>query len=375
MKRVAFVSLADISSSNGQGIYARKVLPQIINELDSDKFDSYLISPKPQNKKMIATPLIDESNARWLPEKKNRNILWHVYAQILIFIYLLRIKPSIVVFSIKPSFFAIELARKIIGFEKIILVEGLGKNNLKTLGGKLIVLWGGVGYRLLFKNPKAIFVAYQSALNWDNDFGVDCHKEVIPCGVDTNIFNSNLVPQYEKVSECSEVIIGYVGSFRNVHRLDLLASMLLLNDRINLRLIGNGECFSSIKEFVLSNNLSDRVEFVGEVAQTAIPKLIQPCHILWAFTDVHHWGVPIKAFEYLACNKFVIASRRKEFDFIEKYEFGLILETNDVSEIESSLKHIIDKAITDDCFKIDSYSYINKHNNWTNFRKVADYVY
>ncbi len=369
------MSLADISSSNGQGVYARKVLPQIIDGLDPKKFNSYLIAPKPRNQDMMSNPLVDESNIRWLPIKKNRNIFWHIYSQVLVFIYLLKIRPSTVIFSIKPSFFGVELARKIIGFEKIILVEGLGKNNLKTLGGKLVVFCGELCYRILFKNAKAIFVAYQSALDWVNEFDVNCYKEVIPCGVDTNIFNSHLLPQYEKVSGSSQILIGYVGSFRDVHRLDLLTSMLLLNERINLRLIGSGECFTSIKEFVLLNSLVSRVEFVGEVPQAQLPKLMQPCHILWAFTDVNHWGVPIKAFEYLACNKFVIVSRRKEFDFIENNQFGLVLESNDANEIGNSLRHILDKAIADEWFNIDSYSYINKHHNWKKFRKVAGYVF
>lgn len=371
-KRVAFVSLADLSVLNGQGIYARRVYPRIIEALCSQAIvDTTVIAPCPQGYSEFISEFPNKVEYKWIPKKRKRNPLWHLLSQIYIFAYLLRIRPSTVVFSIKPSMFAIELARFFLKFEKVILVEGLGKKNLKTLGGRGTVLLGKMGFRLSFNNAKAVFPAYKSAYKWVQEYNLGAHVEIIPCGVDTNIFR----PVFNKFkeNESENITVGYVGSFRDVHKLDLLIKIVIANKRISLKLIGNGEMLSSTKSLVAEHDLETRVVFRGEVSQHDIPREISTCDIMWAYTDIKHWGVPIKAFEYLACNKYVLASSREEFDFIDELGFGCTTRSEDVAELSLLLNDIADK-IKKSASVPTSHEYICTHYNWKNFSKVASYI-
>lgn len=371
-KTIVLLSLADMSCSNGQGVFSRKVLTELYGELTRKKCNVKLVAPKPKFPSALPSFFLKEGV--WLSEKKNRNILWHLYSQIMVFYFLLKLRPSTVVFSVKPSFFGVELARKIVGFDKVILVEGVGKRSLKTLGGKVVVVLGRLGFRMVFYKAKAIFVAYESALEWVKEYKVNCYTEVIPCGVDISIFNPANVGKGKSGDRLNGVVIGYVGSFRKVHRLDLLVLQLLEDNRLYLKLVGVGENYGDIKKLVAFHKLESRVEFLGNVPQVDMPKIFSSCSMMWAFTDVNHWGVPIKAFEYLACNKYVIVSKRKEFDFINDYNFGVVLSNNDVTDISQKLGDLIDRADMELSLDVQSFPYIEEHHNWMNYRKVAAFV-
>ncbi|WP_409048993.1 glycosyltransferase (plasmid) [Proteus mirabilis] len=371
LKKVTFVSLADLSEKNGQGIYARKVLPQIVQGLDSDTTIVDLICPEPKYNSNFKNEFTSSVQWRFFSKKINRSLIWHFKTQISILLYLLKRKPDVVVFSIKPSLFSIEIARWFIGFEKVILVEGLGSKNLKTLGGKSVVYLGNLGYKLNFYKAKAIIPAYKSAFEWVKTLNSHGYKEIIPCGVDTDVFKP---VKDSELSSTEKITIGYVGSFRNVHRLDILLNLLVINESLSVVLIGNGEMYDEVQAFVNANKLNERVSFVGPIEQNQIPSYISSCNMMWAYTDISHWGVPIKAFEYLSCNKFVIASKRPEFNFIEEYGFGVTLSTDNVNEISLILNDIITRAKDEKIFDIDSFSYISLNNNWNNFKKVSGFI-
>lgn len=368
-KKLVFISLADMSEVNGQGIYSRRILSNIAQEINYEDNRLYIITPQPNSSNI----LYDEfpPYIKWLysSKKKSRNMFWHVKFQLFIFFKLLYIRPCHVLFSIKPSMIAVELARLIIGFDKIILVEGLGRNSLKSIGGKATVAVGELFYRVVFRKSKAIYPAYNSALEWVKSYNTNAHIETIPCGVDTRVFHPETLDL--KYCEQGTITIGYVGSFRDVHRLDLLLNLAENESRVKLLLVGSGQKLKMIKKLVKVKRLDSRVQFVGPVCQQDVCKYIQQCQILWAFTDINHWGVPIKAFEYLACNKFIIASRRHEFNFVEEKGFGLILDSNEPHGMLSRFSTLINSSNFHQIISVESFSYIEKYHNWANFKKIA----
>lgn len=372
---IVLLSLADLSISNGQGVFGRKVLSEICDALDSPSDDVFLIAPDPENPTMLQQDFrLPNEKVASLPRKKNRSIFWHMKVQLLIIIYLFKLRPQSVVFSVKPSLIGVEFARVFLGFEKIILVEGLGKNSLKKLGGSMVVFFGNLTYRVLFRKAKSIFVAYESAARWVREYKVACDVSVIPCGVDTEVFNPKHTSENIRLRD-DTINIGYVGSFRDVHRLDILVQLLFLNPNFNLTLIGSGYVFEDIRDQIARFKLGERVQFLGELAQEEIPKAIASCHLMWAYTDLGHWGVPIKAFEYLACNKLVIVSERPEFSFVSENGYGLVLDIESPEQISFLLNDFVSKQRNSGTFKIDSFDYISIHHNWQNYRKVADFVF
>ena len=163
--------------------------------------------------------------------------------------------------------------------------------------------------------------------------------------------------------------IGYVGSFRKVHLvLDLLQASKNLN--IAFLLIGDGSEKTIIESYVKENNMTN-VDFLGSKEQSELIQYFAECDVMWAATNDKHWGIPIKCFEYLACNKKVIYTKKEDFVFIEKNNYGYGLDTTDVESIQNLLKRIMldyDNGILED--NKNSRDYIVQHNDWHTFSKV-----
>ncbi|MEZ8760776.1 glycosyltransferase [Vibrio splendidus] len=370
MTKVVMLALPDISIANGQGVYSRKVLSTIANNIH-DKSELYLITPTP-TKFDIEKIFPDEVKYKFLPRKKDRSILWHFYSQFIFLYYILKLKPDFVIFSAKPSLLSVVISSFFLDFKKIVLVEGLGHKSLKKLGGTVVNYLGGVIFKKLFYKADSIYPAYKSAESWIKSYDNDAPTQVIPCGIDDTLFRPLERQNKESGPKGDFILFGYVGSFRDVHRLDLLLDLVSSCDNYRLKLIGDGEKMAYVKESIIDRGLESSVELVGTLPQDVIAQALVDCDIMWAYTDVKHWGVPIKAYEYLACNKPVIVSKRNEFDFIEEEGFGLCLSSECPPEISNEVGKYLERVGKN--HSVESYSYIKNKYNWSNFSTISDRV-
>lgn len=370
-KTSVLISTADMSAPNGQGIYSRKVLSLLAHEIVSEGGRPIVITPKPVVDELIYNEFPPDTEWLLSKAKENRSFKWHFGFQVFVLINIIRKRPKSVIFSVKPSMFTIEMARILLNFDKIILVEGNGVKNLKTLGGWFVNLLGNISYRLCFRNAKLIVPAYHSAELWVR--GLDKNAKIlnIPCGIDPIIFND--ASKFEKRYSRNHIKIGYVGSFRKVHMLDNLLFLVEKYPNVNLILVGSGEQFESIYTRVKQKKLLDRVTFTGAITQNRVPQFLSMCDILWAVTDVNHWGVPIKAYEYLSCNRFVIVSSREEFKFIDINSFGITLSSNSQLELDTKFRELVTSADFENLIDIESRNYILKNHNWNNFKLISNY--
>ncbi len=368
--RVLFFSATDLFFANGQGVYAKNVLKQIAGNLDAEKSERIFMAPRPEDEKHHKELESISDKVIWLPKKKRRDVLRHLWIQCVAVYYILKVSPKTIVFSVKPNMVSVVVAGWFRKFKKVVLVEGDGGRTLKTLGGPSVVYLGEMIFKRIFKTADSIFVAYSSALSWVEKYNKKCHKEIIPCGVDTSLF----IPTKDKKNvNLNSICIGYVGSFRPVQRLDFLLDILASNETYTACLIGDGVERDRIEQYAKSIGVEDRVAFLGVQEQKDIPSLIENCNLMWAYTDVAYWGVPIKAYEYLSCNKYIVARDLPEFQFVKHKGFGFLLENDSVHEFAQKLDQFkVDSASSN---RSSSHEYICQNYTWENFRKVSAYVY
>jgi len=297
--RLAFLASADISVNNGQGVYSRKILEVLVERVAQYSDERItVILPKPEFFYRVES-LLTRCNPIFLSPKCDRSVLWHLSTQFRIIGILIRYRPRNLIYSIKPTLVAVPVASWVTGMRRIILVEGFGIRSLATLGGRLTQTLGALAFRMQFLGAKAVFVAYQSAKPWVESYRPGCLIEIIPCGIDERVF----FPVPTTVTTLDQPItIGYVGSFRDVHRLDLLVRAAAEYHNCKLVLIGNGKEFKRIGQLVEALGLTEQVHFTGGIDQADIPKMIKACHLMWGYTDPASWGVPIKNFEFLGCH-------------------------------------------------------------------------
>lgn len=134
--------------------------------------------------------------------------------------------------------------------------------------------------------------------------------KIIPNGVNTDNFKP-----YNKMKEklgIENFIIGYVGVLREWVDLEPVFKILrYLNKEIKLLVVGKEGRYKENIELAEKYGISDRVIFAGTVPYSQVPKYISAmdiCLIPFAQNGISQNALPLKLFEYMACEKPVIST-------------------------------------------------------------------
>ena len=134
--------------------------------------------------------------------------------------------------------------------------------------------------------------------------------EVIPNGVDTTLFRN-----YRDTKEelgLDGFIIGYVGVLREwVDLGPVFLALKGLDKGINMVVVGKEGQFQENVDLAKRYGVSDRVTFTGMVPYSQVPKYISAmdvCLIPFKANAISESALPLKLFEYMACEKPVIST-------------------------------------------------------------------
>jgi len=134
--------------------------------------------------------------------------------------------------------------------------------------------------------------------------------EVIPNGVDTNLFRNYGNTKEELGLE--GFIVGYVGVLREWVDLEpVFRALRDLNKEIKMVVVGKEGQFKENVELAKNCGVSDRVTFTGMVPYSQVPKYISAmdiCLIPFKRGAISENALPLKLFEYMACEKPVIST-------------------------------------------------------------------
>jgi len=134
---------------------------------------------------------------------------------------------------------------------------------------------------------------------------------VIPNGVDTNLFknNGNFIKQKLGIDGFT---IGYVGVLREWVNLEVVFSALQdINEDVKMIVVGKEGDYDGNVKLAEKFGLSDRVIFTGMVPYSDVPNYISAmdvCLIPFKVNAISKNALPLKLFEYMACEKPVISS-------------------------------------------------------------------
>jgi len=139
---------------------------------------------------------------------------------------------------------------------------------------------------------------------------------IIPNGVDTEIFVNNPSAQLKKQLGLDKAFtIGYVGVLREWVDLEPVYASVkeLNNEKLDIRLLIVGEEGDLNKNKILAQKYGvlDRSIFTGTIPYTQIPEYIScmdVCLLPFKLDMVSQNALPLKLFEYMACEKPVIST-------------------------------------------------------------------
>jgi glycosyltransferase involved in cell wall biosynthesis len=205
------------------------------------------------------------------------------------------------------------------------------------------------------------------------EMGIHENKIMVsPMAVDAHLFSKansrHIIEEYDLKDK---FVIGWTGSFRSFHGLDILLQVFKkVHDSINSsRLVLVGDGFEMENTMKLANDLGvkDAVIFTGRKSFTEIPDYVDAFDLAIVSarraSDFHY--SPLKLREYLGAGKATLAPNAGEIP--KMFQDDLHLKLYNVGDIEGTARKIIElynEQEKRDYIAIKGKEYILKNGTW-----------
>ncbi|MPW38608.1 glycosyltransferase [Thermococcus sp. 101 C5] len=145
-----------------------------------------------------------------------------------------------------------------------------------------------------------------------DDYSIPSEKfELIPNGVDTKLFKRTKTDLKQKLGLEDYFVLGYVGVLREWVDLTPVYQAIKDLENVKILIVGEEGGLEKNKKLVKEYGIEDKVIFAGTVPYTEVPQYISAmdvCLIPFKPNAISQNAVPLKLFEYMACEKPVIST-------------------------------------------------------------------
>ena len=165
-------------------------------------------------------------------------------------------------------------------------------------------------------------------------------------GVDVKLFKPIEDPKIrERYGLVGEKVVIYVGELSEWHGADILIDVAEKIEDVKFLMIGKN--LELLCEEVKKRGIAEKFLFTGFVEHKEVPKFISAADVAvapYTKTDkmkIFHFS-PIKIFEYMACERPVVASDIEIVrDVIERHKCGLLARQDDVDDFVQKIKILL----------------------------------
>lgn len=227
-----------------------------------------------------------------------------------------------------------------------------------------------VGSIMLQKNISASKKTLYSTNSLKEDYNFPQSKsEYIPNGVDTQLFkrySSNELKSSLGIDD--ELVIGFVGALREWVDLEpVFESLQHLSQHLKIKLliVGEESHLDKNKELARKYSVSDKVIFAGTVPYLDVPKYmscIDICLIPFKKDSVSKNSLPLKLFEYMACEKPVISTG---LPGVINAVGEKVLYASNASEFSDKITYLYNNKEIMYSMGVQGRAYVEKHYDWS----------
>ncbi len=171
-----------------------------------------------------------------------------------------------------------------------------------------------VGRFILNKNIQLATRITYITKSLDNTYKFPQNKAVlVPNGVDTQLFRKRHSPEIkERLKIGDKFVIGYVGGLKEWVDLEpIFAAIRKLGEKVGMIVIGKEGRFEENIKLAREYGIADNVIFTGSIPYSQVPKYIgamDACLVPFKANSITNNALPLKLFEYMACEKPVIST-------------------------------------------------------------------
>jgi glycosyltransferase involved in cell wall biosynthesis len=188
--------------------------------------------------------------------------------------------------------------------------------------------------------------------------------QIIPNGVNTSVFR--YLPGAKENLGLNGFIIGYVGVLREwVDLKPVFLALKKINTEIKLLIVGKEGYFEQNLDLAKSCGVADRIIFSGMIPYSQIPKYISAmdvCLIPFKKSGISENALPLKLFEYMACEKPVISTELKG---VRKVAGNLVLYVNTIDDLSRIFLELYNDSILRHKLGIAGRKFVEKNYDWS----------
>lgn len=231
-----------------------------------------------------------------------------------------------------------------------------------------------IGWQLMKKNIRHAKFITSTTRAFIDKFEIPEEKFIyLPNGVFTSLFKK--IPSNFKTEQglINHFILGYVGVLREWVDLDPVFRCLKAISNTCLLIVGEEGNLQDTTKKIKDLGITDRVIFTGNVAHHQLPYLIQSmdvCLIPFRKNDISESAIPLKLFEYLACEKPVISSR---IEGVIQTVGNRIFYADTPSEYTEIIEKLINGSQTSE-ISTEIRDYIQENFDWDVLFEKLDHV-
>lgn len=159
--------------------------------------------------------------------------------------------------------------------------------------------------------------------------------------------------------------MGYVGVLREwVDFKPIFEAMTSISTEIKFLIVGSEGNLIKTKELVKNYNLNDRVIFTGMIPYSQVPLYISAmdiCLIPFGNNAIAKNALPLKLFEYMACERPVISS---DIDTIKSIMGSNVLYASNSADYKKNIELLIQNPEFMLKLGLNGRNIIEKHYNW-----------
>jgi starch synthase len=356
MMRILYITLENISLHKGSVVHVK----EIVKGLRDRDYNVGLVANSSNKDEQIPhfynLYVLPPSTLRLLGLKEQP----HIVSLVFLFFYLLTILPQYDIIYTRDYHTVIAALFPRLLFKKKLIFEINGiANEEQSLKGhsilnRMVVFLIRKAEKMATRNSeKIISVTPHIGAYLVENYNCLAEKVVtVTNGVNTRQFHpihdeallKSLKMKLGIADEDTVIIfVGNLAPWQGVETLIEVAPLLLKKiANIKFLIIGDGILRDEFKERVDSLRLSDRFIFTGMVEYEQVSFYINLADIcVLPKRRLKSGYSPIKLYEYMACEKAVVASRVEGLEFIEEEGIGRLVEPEDVIGLERTLNDLI----------------------------------
>lgn len=344
VQKVLFITSSDLSGESGHNLATKEMLTAFSQ---SKHFQTSLIAPAPENNlsKRITQNIF---SYRKLSVGDDWSIFEHISTQVQLSKLVLRAirkeQPDLIVCRVSHLMIIPPIYSTISSIPYVCLARGLShrRGRFSTITTAVF----GLNVRLADEVICAYDKIKQEADTYRNSKQPEC--AVFPNAVDPELFapeDQEVAKSKISIGDDSVPTIGFVGSFKDRHQIDLLLRALSGFDKeARCLLVGNGPQYGEIKQLIAELGMSDNVLLPGFVSHEEVSTYISACDIMYGVADPEQVSNPIKCYEYLACERPVLTSKTPELQFIEEEGLGVAVTELTEQSVRDGVERLLSKS-------------------------------